>query len=154
MFEKHFSLQFINMRNTKILKIVKYSLTIFVILLSVLAVHICWVYTSKKSDPNTKVLARIDIHQPIQAEDSARITSWMYHQRGVDHVLVNPKSRIVVFTFFPKQVDANMVVGEFRRALKIEADRRLPTAEELKHSCPVSSSSFTYKVVQLINRFI
>ena len=84
----------------KLKKIALYSLGTFLFLCAVLAVHIYFVYRPAP-DAYTKVMARIDIKQQITQADANGIAAWMYHQKGIDHVLVNPQSNIVVFTFFP-----------------------------------------------------
>jgi len=62
---------------------------LFLFLVLVLAVHIYWVTRPKAPDANTKIMARIDIKQPITQADADKITTWLYQQKGIDHVLVN-----------------------------------------------------------------
>jgi hypothetical protein len=78
----------------------------------------------------------------------------MYHQKGVDHVLVNPQSSIVIFTFFPVKTSGNLVVDNFKANFHYKADRFMPTAEQLKGSCPMAASSFTYQVYKLVSKII
>ena len=121
-------------------------LSIAGLLMIVLAVHIYIVTRPKPLDANTRAMARIDIRQPITQADADKITAWLYQQKGVDHVLVNPQSNIAVFTFFPVRTTANEVVGNFKAHMPYKAERFVPGPEALKSGCPVASSSTTYKV--------
>lgn len=135
----------------KIIKIALYSLGIFLFLFAVLAVHIYFVYRPAP-DAYTKVMARIDIKQQITQADANHIQAWMVHQKGVDHALVNPQSNIVVFTFFPVQTSGNQIVSNFKATFPFKADRFIPTADNLSHSCPMAASSYTYKIYKLITK--
>ena len=123
-------------------------LSVFALLALVLAIHICIVTRPKAADPDLRVMARIDIRQEIGAADSAVITAWMYRQNGVDHVLCNPKSNIVVFTFFPARTSAGRITGDFNSRLPYKGKRYLPGPEEMKGGCPVASTSAAYKIVK------
>ena len=48
----------------------------------VLAVHI-YTATRPHIDAKTRYMARIDLHQPINGVDSARIKTWLLRQKGV-----------------------------------------------------------------------
>jgi hypothetical protein len=94
----------------------------------ILGVHIWWV-TRPHVDGRTRVMARIDLHQPIGLADAGRIKDWLYRQRGVQYVLVNPASSIAVFSFAPIQNDGNRIVREFRAQLGYNrAERHTPPA--------------------------
>ena len=74
----------INIRKTLI-----YTFSTLVLLIVVLLfVHIYWVYRPAP-DASTEAMARIDIKQAITQDQANKITAWMVHQKGVDHVLVN-----------------------------------------------------------------
>jgi hypothetical protein len=137
----------------KVKKIILYSFSVFLFLVIVLGVHIYWVYRPAPSI-YTRVMARIDIKQQITQGDANNISAWMVHQKGVDHVLVNPQSNIVVFTFFPLKTSGDKVVNDFKSNFHFKADRFMPTAQELKSSCPVAKSSYTYKVYKFITQII
>jgi len=137
----------------KITKILLYSFGTFLFLFVVLAVHIYFVYRPAP-DAYSKVMARIDIKQPINQDDANKISAFMVHQKGVDHVLVNPDTRIVVFTFFPVQTTGDQVVNNFKSHFPYKADRFMPTADNLKHSCPMAASSYTYKIYKIITKVI
>ena len=102
----------------------------------VLAVHIWWV-TRPHIDGSSRVLARIDIRQPMGQADADRITAWLYRQKGVDHVLVNPQSAIAIFSFSPLQNDGNRIAADLSNELPYKAAKRvMPSPEELKSGCP------------------
>jgi hypothetical protein len=138
------------MKTKTIKKIVLYSLSSVLFLAVVLAVHIWWVYRLKAPNAYSKVMARIDIKQPVSQDEASKITVWMYHQKGIDHVLVNPQNRIVIFTFFPVKTNGNEVVKNFRARFNLKANRFMPSQSDLAGSCPVAGSSFTYKVYKFI----
>jgi len=121
-------------------------LSVFGLLVLVLCVHIYIVTRPKPIDANTRAMARIDIRQAITQTDADRITSWLYQQKGVDHVLVNPRSDIAVFTFFPVKTTARQVVSDFKAQLPYKAERFIPGEEAMKGGCPVASTSISYKV--------
>lgn len=111
----------------------------------VLAVHIWWVMRPR-IDASTRIMARIDLHQPIGKADADKITAWLYRQKGVDHVLVNPQSAIAIFTFAPVKNNGNAITQEFRQELAYSrAVRILPTQSEMAGGCPVATTSFAYK---------
>jgi hypothetical protein len=119
----------------------------FVFLSLVLCIHIYLVTRPKAPSANSVAMARIDIKQPINQSDAAKITGWLYTQPGVDHVLCNPTTDIVVFTFKPAQTNANAIVQNFKTALNYKAERFMPSEEEMKNGCPVmANNSLTGKV--------
>jgi len=132
-------------------KIFLYSLSVFLLLIVVLGIHIYMVTRPKAPDAYTRAMARIDIKQPINTEDCTKIGTWLHQQKGVDNVLVNPQTAIVVFTFFPIKTTANQIVHDFKAALPYKAERFVPTAAELQGGCPVASTSATYKIYNFLN---
>lgn len=122
------------------------ALSVFGLLVLVLAVHIYIVTHPKPMDAYTRAMARIDIRQPITQSDADKITAWLYEQKGVDHVLVNPKTEIAVFTFFPIQTTADRIVSDLKASLPYKAERYIPSAAAMKSGCPVASSSISYKI--------
>ncbi len=134
-------------------KILLYGAATFLFLVFVLAVHIYFVYRPAP-DANTRVMARIDIKQQLNQDDANKITAWLYHQKGVDHVLVNPQTSIVIFTFYPVKTSGDQIVNNFKANFPFRAERIVPNAANLKSSCPVAASSYTYKVYKLITKII
>jgi hypothetical protein len=128
-------------------KILLSSLGVFFLLVAVLATHIYIVTRPKTPGTNTRVMARIDIRQPLSQQESDKITAWLYQQKGIDHVMVNPKTEIAVFTFFPVKTNADEIVKDFRSSLHYtKATRYIPTEAELKSGCPAASTSITFKL--------
>ena len=95
-------------------------------------------------------MARIDINQPLTNDDEGKITEWLYRQNGIDHVLCNPVTRIVVFTFFPVKTTGDKIASDFTSQLGYKALRFVPSEAEMKAGCPVAATSFTYKAYNLI----
>ena len=134
------------MNSKKIKKYLLISFSAVLFFVSVLAIHIYWINRPKAADANTIALARIDIKQPIDQEDAATISNWLYQQKAVDHVLVNPKTSIVVFSFYPIESNADKIVSNFKSALPYKAERFIPTEKQLQSGCPIAKTSMTYKI--------
>ena len=135
-------------------KVLLYTLSAFLVLIVVLCVHIYMVYRPKAPNADSRVMARIDIKQPITADDANNIKVFLAHEKGVDHFLVNPQTSIVVFTFLPVKTTGNKIVSDFNANFNLKAERFVPTANDLKSSCPVAASSYTYKVYKFISQII
>jgi hypothetical protein len=103
--------------------------------------------TRPKIDASTRVMARIDLHQTITNEQAGLITSWLYKQKGVDHVMVNDQASIAIFTYAPIQADANKITADLASNFNYpDARRYVPSEKELNGGCPVASGSMMYKV--------
>lgn len=135
-------------------KVAAWTLSVTLFLVLVLAVHIWWAYRPKPPGADTKVMARIDIKQSISQADADKIATWMYHQKGIDHVLVNPDTRIVIFTFYPVKSSGNEIVKNFNADLPYKGSRFMPTEKQLASSCPVAGSSFYYKVYKFVDNIL
>jgi hypothetical protein len=117
----------------------------------VLAFHIWWVMRPRV-DATTRIMARIDIHQTVLPADADKITAWLYKQKGVDHVLVNPKVEIAVFTYSPLQNNADVITRQFRQDLAYSgAARVVPSETEMAMGCPVATTSFAYKAYKFMS---
>jgi hypothetical protein len=117
----------------------------------VLAFHIWWVM-KPRVDATTRIMARIDIHQPILPAEADRITAWLYQQKGVDHVVVNQKVDIAIFTYSPLQNNGNVIADAFRRDLAYSgAVRVMPSESEMASGCPVAATSFAYKAYKFMS---
>jgi hypothetical protein len=126
--------------------------SVLVLGIVVLAFHIWWVMRPRV-DATTRIMARIDIHQPILPADAGRITAWLYQQKGVDHVLVNPNVDIAVFTYSPLQNNANRITQRFRQELAYSsATRVIPGEREMAMGCPVAAGSFAYKAYKFMTQ--
>lgn len=118
-----------------------------IMLIAVLAVHIYIALQPQKITPGLREMARIDVHQPITADDAKAITTWLYREKGVDHVLVNPRTQKVIFTYFPYQNSAQQITRDFKTSLSYNADQFMPTEDQMSSGgCPVAAVDFTLKV--------
>jgi hypothetical protein len=109
---------------------------VFLLAAITIGIHIYWV-TRTHADARTRYMARIDLHQPIDQADAARIKTWLLQQKGVDRVLVNPRWSTAVFTFTPS-ANVNGIVQDFKASLPYRnAVRYLPTIAQMKRGCPV-----------------
>ena len=134
-------------------KILLYGFGAFLFLVIVLAAHIYYYYRPAP-DASTRVMARIDIKQQINQDEANKIAAWMFHQKGVDHVLVNPQTDIVIFTFSPLLANGNQIVKNFKTNFNLRAERFIPSDAQMKSGCPMAASSFTYKVYKLVTNII
>jgi len=134
-------------------EILLYGGATFLFLAVVLAFHIYYYYRPAP-DASTRVMARIDIKQQINQDEANKIKSWMFHQKGIDHVLVNPQTSIVIFTFYPVKTTGDQVVKSFKSNFNLKAERFIPSDAQLKSGCPMASSSFAYKVYKLVAKII
>jgi hypothetical protein len=142
------------MKKRKWKRIALWSVSVFVALVVILAVHIWWV-TRPRIDANTRIMARIDLHQRIGQADADKIKAWLYQQKGVQYVLVNPASEIAVFSFAPAQNDGSRIVADFRaRSGYGHAERYAPVVDPNASGCPVAATSFTYKVYAFMKRVL
>ena len=138
------------MINNKGKKIFRITMGVFVFLSIVLAIHIYIVTRPKAVDPQALIMARIDIKDSIDTDDANKITSWLYQQKGINHVLVNPKTRIVVFTFFPVKTSGDKIVKNFQMSFNYQATRYVPTEAEIQSGCPVISNPVGSKLYTYI----
>lgn len=127
-------------------RIAKIAGGIAAMLAIVLFVHIYMVTRPKAADAHAHTMARIDLKQQINQADANKITAWLYQQKGIDHVLCNPATAIVVFTFFPAQTTANEVVANFKNNLSYKAERYMPGPEDMQSGCPVMTGGLSSKV--------
>ena len=142
------------MKKSPLKKIILYSLSTVLALIVILCVHIYMVYRPTAPTINSRTMARIDIKQPITTNDANNIKAFLAHEKGVDHYLVNPDTKIIIFTFMPIKTTGNQVVDDFKARFNFKAERFLPTATQLASSCPVAGSSYTYKIYKFIANII
>jgi cell division protein FtsX len=126
---------------------------VVVLLTLMLAVHVYMVTRPHAADVRSRVMARIDLHQSIGKTDADSITAWLYRQKGVDRVLVNPKSAIAVFTFSPVMANANEIVRAFKASLPYSrAERYLPAGAQLKRGCPMTATPVTNRIYKFLKQ--
>ncbi len=125
------------MKKKTIKQIALAAASLLLVATTVLAVHIYQVTRPGKADASTIAMARIDFKENLSKEDSVKITSWLYKQKGVEYVLCNPTSKIAVFSFKPIVASANDLAQNLASELNYTAERFLPSEEALKAGCPV-----------------
>lgn len=126
------------MRNKWLKRILVAIGSVVFLLVITLVVHLYVVKASKAPDANTRIMARMDFGQDINAEDADKITTWLYQQKGIDHVLCNAATDIAVFSFYPVQTSADKVINDFKQNFDYKAERFLPSQDDLKKGCPVA----------------
>lgn len=135
------------MKTTTIKRILIGGTALFVLLSIILVVHIYIVTRPKVADEQTKAMARIDVKNEITKAQAENIASWLNKQHGIDHVLCNASSQLVVFTYFPTKVNADQLTEAFKTQFQLNAVRYQPTEEELLKGCPISNKT-TNKLYQ------
>ena len=118
----------------------------------VLGVHI-YMVTRPRPEGHSRGMVRIDLHQKIGQADADRITTWLSRQKGVDHVLVNPRSAIAVFTYWPGVAHPALIVSTFRDSLAYPgASRYLPSPAEARRGCPMTATTVTNSIYEFLKR--
>ena len=118
----------------------------------VLSVHV-YAVTHRKAEGAARVMARIDLKQDINCEDAAAITTWLYKQKGIDHVLCNADTDIAIFTFSPTEANADEIVAQLNKATGYKGRRYMPEQKDMMSGCPVSASSFSDKFFGFYKRY-
>ena len=131
-------------------RIALYTLIIFSLMLFILSIHI-YIVTRPHITASTRIMARIDFNQAVRPVDAVQITNWLYHQKGVEHVLCNGKSGMAVFTYSPLVTNANSIIASLNRETDYHAVRYMPSAQELSTGCPAAVHSVSYKLYSLIH---
>jgi len=140
------------MKKKTVKRIILTTVSVFVLLVGVLAVHIYLVTRPKPATEHTIAMARINFKQNISDADAAKVSTWLYQQKGVDHVLINPTSKIGIFTYYPVKANASSIVNNLQSNLNYQVQRYVPTEAEMKGGCPVASNSFAYKFSSFIQK--
>ena len=138
------------MNNQKGKKIFRRIMLVFGILTFVLIIHIYSVTRPKPINPNKIVMARIDIKNHLNQDDANKIQTWLYQQKGVNHVMVNPATKIALFTFYPAKVSGDQIVHNFQASFNYDAKRFVPTQQELDNSCPALPPTVTEKIALFV----
>jgi hypothetical protein len=139
--------------NKKLKKFIAISIAIAGLLILVMVADI-FIFSKPHIDKNTVVMARIDFKEDIQQRDAEKITTWLYAQPGVDHVLCNPDGDCVVFTYHPIQINADELDIRLGNELAYAGQRYVPTEADMAKGCPVSPNSITYKVYSFFKNII
>ncbi len=138
-----------NTRKKTLKKALLITFSVLAFLFAVLCVHIYVMMKPKPASPTTVALARIDFKQQINGDDAQKISTWLYSQKGVQHVLCNPESRIAVFSFYPAKTNADNIAANLSTSMHYNAVRYMPSAKEMAQGCPAGyggASSFSAKV--------
>jgi hypothetical protein len=141
------------MKKRTIKKIVIISLSSLLFLFAVLCIHIYVMMKPRPASEKTIAMARIDFKQDINQADADKITSWLYSQKGVQHVLCNQQTKIAIISFYPVKVNADKLTENLASSLNLKAVRFMPSQADMMKGCPaIASSSFSYKVYTFMNR--
>jgi hypothetical protein len=140
------------MKNKLLKKIVWFTASFLLLMIVVLGAHIYIMTRPKAPTASTRIMARIDFKQDITNDDASKITSWLYQQKGVDHVLCNATSNIAVFTFYPVKANADNIISNLKSNLNYKAQRFMPSEKDLQNGCPVAAVSLTYKIVNFFKQ--
>ncbi len=137
------------MKKISLKKIAYITAGITLTLTLVLVVHIYLVTRPDHKKEQQRVMARIDFKQDIAPDDAKKITTWLYMQKGVDHVLCNDATNIAVFTFSPEVNNANNIISSLISSTSYKAERYMPSQEDMRSGCPVVVGSVTDKIYNL-----
>jgi uncharacterized protein YpmB len=141
------------MTRKKIRKTIIISLSVLTFLFIVLCIHIYVMMKPRPASAATLAMARIDFKQDINQADADKITSWLYSQQGVQHVLCNQKTDIAVFTFYPAKINADKLTSGLSSSLNYKTIRYKPSKEEMMKGCPaMAGNSFVTNVYTVMNK--
>lgn len=141
------------MKNKRIKQILLAAGGTTLLLAVALVVHIVMV-TRPKADASTVAMARIDFKQDMSQQDADKVTAWLSHQPGVDHVLFNAQTETAVFSFYPVRASADQIAADLRSQLHYNGVRYMPDQKALKGGCPVSDHSLSYKIYSTIKNIL
>ena len=125
-------------------------LATLLLLVVILCIHI-YIVTKPKADANTVAMARIDIKQPISETQAEAIENWLSQQSGVNHVVLNRQTDIIIFSFYPVKTSANQIAEKLTSTFNIAAARYMPTAEQMKGGCPALAHTFSGKIYTIFS---
>ena len=125
------------------------ALSVLVVLVMILGIHI-YMVTKPKADAKTVAMARIDIKQHIEEDDASAIEKWLSEQEGVQRVVLNRETNMIVFTFYPVKVSADQLAENLKYIFGIDATRYKPSAEQMASGCPAMSGTVTGKVFSFL----
>ena len=115
------------------------------LLVAILGIHI-YIVTKPRINDKTVAMARIDIKQSINETKAGGIEKWLSEQTGVQHVVLNRESNIIVFTFYPIKANANELAENLKATFNVNAERFMPSAEQMASGCPAMAHTFSGKV--------
>lgn len=111
--------------------------TILVLLTIVTVVHVYKVTHKKVTDPFAIALARIDFKQNFNKEEAAKFKMWFAEQTGIHKSDFMPETNIGVIAYYPTKADPNNLIQNFLKTFKLQANRYMPSKEEMMKGCPV-----------------
>jgi len=141
------------MTKKKVKQILLWAGGISFCLLMTLVIHIYLVTRPKPPAANTRIMVRMDVKKDISQQEAADITAWLYSQQGVDRVMINAETDIVVFTFFPVQTNADKVLAAFRKTFSYPVQRYMPDEAAMAKGCPAMAPSLTAKLSGMFSHF-
>ena len=137
------------MSRTFIKKALRGTSATILLLLVVLGIHI-YLVTKPQINEKTVAMARIDIKQDISTTEASSIENWLSAQNGVDHVVYNGQSKMLVFTFYPIKTNASALADNIKTIFHVNAERFMPSAEQMASGCPAMSHTFSGKVYAFV----
>lgn len=129
------------------------STSFLAILGMLLIIHIYVVSRPKAPTADTRIMARIDFTGTLDSSHGNAITEWLYKQKGVDHVLYNASSKILVYTFCPVDNNALAIYTGIQHSFSAyQPVRVLPSQEEIEGGCPITSGKTAASVFNFFKR--
>lgn len=124
--------------NKKLLKritaVVGLTLALFTI---VLVIHIYKVTNKKITDPQAIALARIDFKQQFSEQEAFKFKSWFAQQPGIYKASFTPENNNGIIAYYPTKANPNNLIQNFLKTFKLQANRYMPSKEDMMKGCPV-----------------
>ncbi|GGZ26261.1 hypothetical protein GCM10007049_18660 [Echinicola pacifica] len=117
-----------------------------ILLVSILAVHIYMVTSSKPSGPNW-AMSQIDFNEDIDSLKSVAVSAGFLDMDGLKDARVNRVSDYMVVLYDRQKHSPHELVSQMNSKFDMKASLFQPSESELAASCPaIDKSSLTYQL--------
>src|ERR1044072_5190075 len=129
----------------RIMKILKISVLIILILFSMLAVHIYQVTKPRQLDNNNLQLSRIDFLQPVDEAEAAKIRHFVASLPGADNTLFNTQNAVLIYGYQNNLQNSTDVFTKLIAFGHYKAKKFIVSEQQASSGCPVMNrNSFVY----------
>ena len=149
-----------NLNPTKKKKWLKYLLitsSVFVVLFTVLVVHIYMVTKPVKYDNNDLQLSRIDFKEDIDSLRASEIRHFVASLPGIQNTMFNVKDDILVYGYLNNEQNSASVYDELMKHGNYKADRFIVSENMKAEGCPMAGkdrSSMVYRFTGYIYKLL
>ncbi|RQO31876.1 hypothetical protein DBR32_03465 [Taibaiella sp. KBW10] len=141
-------------------KVIKYtSISVFslaFLFFATLIIHIAVMVKGKTPQASaTTQLARVDFGAQVGAQDVAAIESDLKATPGIKSTYYNPQTRVLVYSFDNKQLNADQVFQSRISSKNIDAVKYTVAASDLMKGCPaMDHNSFYARLTRAVSAVV